>query len=115
MPMIEKPKAPTYTTLPKKIKVTEDTYLKAIEYLEWNTSLDAENDLDFLAKNLFFIVFRKVNNNKKPFITKYEGFPKKATTYSPTNAVPSALTGLTSLFGMVRGEPRRYNHLSFMT
>ena len=50
---------------------------------------------------------------KKPFINKYEGFPKKATTYSPTNAVPSALTGLTSLFGMVRGEPRRYNHLKF--
>ena len=43
----------------------------------------------------------------------YGGFPRKATTYSPTNAVPSALTGLTSLFGMVRGEPRRYNHLKF--
>ena len=28
-------------------------------------------------------------------------------------AVPSAQTGLTSLFGMVRGEPRRYNHLNF--
>ncbi len=26
-------------------------------------------------------------------------------------AVPSALTGLTSLFGMGRGEPRCYNHL----
>ena len=25
--------------------------------------------------------------------------------------VPSALTGLTALFGMGRGEPRRYNHL----
>ena len=36
---------------------------------------------------------------------------KKATTYSPTNAVPSAQMGLTSLFGMVRGEPHRYNHL----
>ena len=24
--------------------------------------------------------------------------------------VPSALMGLTSLFGMVRGEPHRYNH-----
>ncbi len=36
---------------------------------------------------------------------------KKATTYSPTNVVPSALMGLTSLFGMVRGEPHRYNHL----
>jgi hypothetical protein len=28
---------------------------------------------------------------------------KSATTYSPTNAVPSALAGLTSLFGMGRG------------
>ena len=36
---------------------------------------------------------------------------KKATTYSPTNAVPSAQTGLTSLFGKVRGEPHRNNHL----
>ena len=36
---------------------------------------------------------------------------KKAATYSPTIVVPLALTGLTSLFGMVRGEPRRYNHL----
>ncbi len=36
---------------------------------------------------------------------------KKATTYSPTIAVPSAQMGLTSLFGMVRGEPHRYNHL----
>ena len=26
-------------------------------------------------------------------------------------AVPSALIGLTSLFGMGRGEPYRYNHL----
>ena len=39
---------------------------------------------------------------------------KKAATYSPTLvAVPSALTGLTSLFGMVRGGPRRHGHLSF--
>ncbi len=29
------------------------------------------------------------------------------------NVVPSAQTGLTSLFGKVRGEPRRYNHLNF--
>lgn len=33
-------------------------------------------------------------------------------TYSPTGtAVPSAQAGLTSLFGMGRGEPRRNNHL----
>ena len=29
-------------------------------------------------------------------------------------AVPSALIGLTSLFGMGRGEPYRYNHLKFL-
>ena len=32
-----------------------------------------------------------------------QGFHKKAATYSPANAVPSALMSLTSLFGMVRG------------
>ena len=31
----------------------------------------------------------------------------------PPMAVPSALIGLTSLFGMGRGEPYCYNHLSF--
>ena len=36
---------------------------------------------------------------------------KKAATYSSTSVVPSALMGLTSLFGMVRGEPHCYNHL----
>ena len=29
-------------------------------------------------------------------------------------AVPSAQAGLTSLFGMGRGEPRRNNHLRFL-
>ena len=37
---------------------------------------------------------------------------KKAATYSPTTSVvPSALKGLTALFGMVRGETFDYNHL----
>ncbi len=39
---------------------------------------------------------------------------RKAATYSPTIVVPLALTGLTSLFGMVRGEPRCYNHLKLL-
>ncbi len=30
---------------------------------------------------------------------------------SHNTAVPSALTGLTTLFGMGRGEPRCYSHL----
>jgi hypothetical protein len=34
-----------------------------------------------------------------------------AATYSPADAVPSAMRGLTSLFGMGRGEhPRQYHH-----
>ena len=41
------------------------------------------------------------------------GSSKKAATYFSTIVVSSAQTGLTSLFGKVRGEPRRYNHLSF--
>ena len=32
----------------------------------------------------------------------------------PQIAVPSAQAGLTSLFGMGRGEPRRNNHLRFL-
>ena len=32
-------------------------------------------------------------------------YKRKAATYSPTFAVPSARIGLTSLFGMGRGEP----------
>ena len=37
-----------------------------------------------------------------------------ATTYSPTFwAVPSALLGLTTLFGMGRGVPQRYSHLIY--
>ena len=35
---------------------------------------------------------------------------KLAATYSPALAVPSALVGLTSVFGMGTGEPHRYNH-----
>lgn len=65
MPMIEKPKLPTYTTLPKKIKVTEETYLKAIKYLDWNNSLDGENDLDFLIDQALQLVFDGDRDFKK--------------------------------------------------
>ena len=37
-----------------------------------------------------------------------------ATTYSPGKPVPLALQGLTSLFGMGRGAPLRYNHLKLL-
>jgi hypothetical protein len=41
-----------------------------------------------------------------------EGFLKERRRHTlPQIAVPSAQAGLTSLFGMGRGEPRRNNHL----
>lgn len=38
---------------------------------------------------------------------------RRRPTLPPGVAVPSAQTGLTSLFGMVRGGPRRHGHLNF--
>ena len=41
-----------------------------------------------------------------------EGFSKERRRHTlPQIAVPSAQAGLTTLFGMGRGEPRRNNHL----
>lgn len=76
MPMIEKPKAPTYTTLPKKVKVAEDTYLKAIEYLDWNNSLDGESDLDFLIDQALQIVFDGDREFKK-YLKENKNMSKK--------------------------------------
>ena len=47
---------------------------------------------------------------KIPF-TFCEGDSKQGGDLLSHDAVPSALTGLTSLFGMGRGEPRRNGHL----
>ena len=49
---------------------------------------------------------------KAPHIA-VRGFEEGGDLLSHLVAVPSALTGLTSLFGMVRGGPRRHGHLSF--
>ena len=38
-----------------------------------------------------------------------------AMTYSPDFSVPSALSSLTSLFGMGRGDPRCNNHHKFLS
>ncbi len=44
-----------------------------------------------------------------------KGFQKQGDDIlSHNTAVPSALTGLTSLFGMGRGEPRCYSHLKLL-
>ena len=49
--------------------------------------------------------------NKKPRSLE-QGFQKKGDDIlSHITAVPSAQAGLTTLFGMGRGEPRRNNHL----
>jgi hypothetical protein len=49
--------------------------------------------------------------NKKPYPV-WIGFSKERRRHTlPQIAVPSAQAGLTSLFGMGRGEPRRNNHL----
>lgn len=71
MPSIKKPSAPNYTTLPKKVRITEETYSKMMEYLEWNTSLDGENDIDFLIEESIKIAlesdkeFKRRNKIKK--------------------------------------------------
>ena len=56
-------------------------------------------------------------NAKNPYQLPDKGFIKVASTYSPTlkRAVPSALTGLTSLFGMGRGGPRCNRHLNSLS
>ena len=52
--------------------------------------------------------------NKKPRSLE-QGFSKKGDDIlSHIIAVPSAQAGLTSLFGMGRGEPRRNNHLKVL-
>ena len=59
-------------------------------------------------------IFRKVDINKEPHQLTLTGFLKIG--HRPTlprfTAVPSALAGLTSLFGMGRGRHRRYRHLN---
>ena len=60
--------------------------------------------------NLLFLTFERT---KKPLYVKDKGFNKigHRPTLPPVTAVPLALAGLTSLFGMGRGGHRRYRHL----
>ena len=48
---------------------------------------------------------------KKPRFVRNRVFKERRRHTLPQIAVPSAQAGLTSLFGMGRGEPRRNNHL----
>ena len=54
-----------------------------------------------------------IYNKKKPQSKKIEALIKEGgDILSHITAVPSAQLGLTSLFGKVRGEPQRNNHLN---
>ena len=60
----------------------------------------------------FFSFVLTVIGNKKALSKFDRAFQKKGgDILSHITAVPSAQSGLTSLFGMGRGEPRRNNHL----
>jgi hypothetical protein len=54
---------------------------------------------------------------KTPYLIKDKGLIKKwqRHTLPHVSVVPSALVGLTSLFGMGRGGPHRYSHLKLCT
>ena len=56
----------------------------------------------------------KITPKNKKALHKREGLQgRRRPTLPPGVAVPSAQTGLTSLFGMERGGPRRHGHLDF--
>ena len=55
--------------------------------------------------------FRFIAKKKSPSISGGDSLKKGGDILSHRIAVPSAQAGLTSLFGMGRGEPRRNNHL----
>ena len=56
--------------------------------------------------------FFGVNSQKKDPNKTVEVLEEGGDILSHQVAVPSALVGLTSLFGMGRGEPHCYNHLN---
>jgi hypothetical protein len=65
-----------------------------------------------LIKSIINIEKTKRSINKKSPSNNDEDFLKKGDDIlSHITAVPSAQAGLTTLFGMGRGEPRRNNHL----
>jgi len=70
---------------------------------------------------VFIAAFTQPYKTKNPLIFRLKGFANSIKAdkiwHRPTlphfTAVPSALAGLTSLFGMGRGGHRRYRHLNF--
>ncbi len=63
--------------------------------------------------NSLYMEIRKYLNERSPDCFQ-QGLPCKKRhrpTLPPVTAIPSALAGLTALFGMGRGRHRRYRHL----
>ena len=48
--------------------------------------------------------------NTDEVVLCYKNKERQRLTLPPMKAVPSAQLGLTSLFGMERGDPQRYSH-----
>ena len=83
----------------KKIGEESLYFVKTIRHKKPPPSIDEGGFLGFTT-------------NKKSTYLTISAFQKKGDDIlSHNNAVPSAQTGLTSLFGMERGEPRCYNRL----
>ncbi len=66
--------------------------------------------LDFGLWTLDFFLLKKI-----PISYDEDSLKKGDDILSHKIAVPSALAGLTTLFGMGRGEPRRNNHLKVVS
>ena len=70
--------------------------------------IDIDIDIDISFDLVFALEASKI---KKPRFVRNRVFKERRRHTLPQIAVPSAQAGLTSLFGMGRGEPRRNNHL----
>jgi hypothetical protein len=92
--------------------IHENTFTERINgILKEELELSVETNFWILA--IFIIsINQKHVVNKKPRFVRNGVFKKKGDDIlSHITAVPSAQAGLTTLFGMGRGEPRRNNHL----
>jgi len=65
MSLIKKPNQAKYINLSKKTRLTEETYLRMLEYIEWNPSLDGDKDTDFLIEESLKFVFESDKEFKK--------------------------------------------------
>ena len=77
MTIIKKPEPISFITLPKKLKITEDTYMKMLEYIEWHKSLD-ESDIDFMIEESLKHVFENDKEFKKYLKNKSKNINEKS-------------------------------------